>query len=279
MENIKEILESCKSYSEVCRKFNYPTNGWGIKKVKELSKKHKFDIRLLDERFKYNLNPKKCKCCKKDLDFLKRSYHFCSQSCSAKIKNLGKKKSEETKKKIKNANTGKIYNINGKNITCRIEKSKIHYKNCKVCNKLFVTNSKKKCKLTCSRECQTIASINFRPYQNGSRKNIYYEHKTLGTILLESSWEEKLAKFLDTKYIDWIRPKFLRWTDKENKSRLYYPDFYLPEYDLYLDPKNPYCISKDKEKLEYFKDKIKLFYGKVEDIILKLGSVVNWETT
>ncbi len=181
MENIKEILESCKSYSEVCRKFNYPTNGWGIKKVKELSKKHKFDIRLLDERFKYNLNPKKCKCCKKDLDFLKRSYHFCSQSCSAKIKNLGKKKSEETKKKIKNANTGKIYNINGKNITCRIEKSKIHYKNCKVCNKLFVTNSKKKCKI-CGFD-HYVEVCHIKPISKFSKEQMVSEVNNLNNLV------------------------------------------------------------------------------------------------
>lgn len=45
----------------------------------------------------------------------------------------------------------------------------------------------------------------------------------------------------------WIRPKtgFI-WTDEGNK---YYPDFYLPDYDVYLDPKNSYLQLKDKVKI------------------------------
>lgn len=44
--------------------------------------------------------------------------------------------------------------------------------------------------------------------------------------------------------IKWIRPKSLRYNGKR-----YYPDFYLTEYDLYLDPKNSYLAKQDAEKI------------------------------
>ena len=34
-----------------------------------------------------------------------------------------------------------------------------------------------------------------------------------------------------------------------NIKHLYYPDFYLPDYNVYLDPKNSFLIKKDKEKI------------------------------
>jgi len=33
------------------------------------------------------------------------------------------------------------------------------------------------------------------------------------------------------------------------KRRKYYPDFYLSEYDVYLDPKNDWLIQTDSEKI------------------------------
>lgn len=85
-------------------------------------------------------------------------------------------------------------------------------------------------------------------------------------IPLESSWEVEMAAWLDKNQIAWIRPKHLPWLDSTGKKRKYFPDFYLPDYDIYLDPKNPYQIQLGKEKLDYFKNRITLLYGKVKDI-------------
>ena len=70
-------------------------------------------------------------------------------------------------------------------------------------------------------------------------------------VILESSWELALAKRLDELKIAWIRPDPLQWIDKEGVKRKYYPDFYLLDYDLYLDPKNAYAVETQKEKLDY----------------------------
>jgi hypothetical protein len=69
---------------------------------------------------------------------------------------------------------------------------------------------------------------------------------------MDSSWEVKLAEFLDANKIVWIRSKklCLLYIDENGLKRRYYPDFYLPEYDVYLDPKNKYLQQKDAPKLE-----------------------------
>jgi hypothetical protein len=69
-------------------------------------------------------------------------------------------------------------------------------------------------------------------------------------ILLDSSWELALAKRLDNLNVIWIRPNPLEWVDKNGVKHNYFPDFYLTEYDIYIDPKNPHAIQVQKEKLE-----------------------------
>ncbi len=69
--------------------------------------------------------------------------------------------------------------------------------------------------------------------------------------MLDSSWEEKLAKRLDELDIKWIRPTTpIKWVDKNGFERNYFPDFYLPDYDIFLDPKNPYAYKSQQEKLD-----------------------------
>lgn len=68
-------------------------------------------------------------------------------------------------------------------------------------------------------------------------------------IMLDSTWELLLAKRLDEIEVRWIRPDPVVWIDDAGISRHYFPDFYLPEHDLYLDPKNPHAIRVQREKL------------------------------
>lgn len=67
---------------------------------------------------------------------------------------------------------------------------------------------------------------------------------------LQSSWEVDLADYLDREDIRWIRPQVgLHYLDPVNKLRRYYPDFYLLDFNLYLDPKNLYVAKKDAYKI------------------------------
>lgn len=85
--------------------------------------------------------------------------------------------------------------------------------------------------------------------------------------MLESSWEVKVAEYLDFHEIKWLRPEPLQWRDSLGKDRLYYPDFYVPEWGIYLDPKNPYCMEQDREKMQVMSYQINLVYGPLEVIL------------
>ncbi len=81
-----------------------------------------------------------------------------------------------------------------------------------------------------------------------------YINKDGSEVLLDSFWEELLAKRLDDLEIDWIRPSTpIFWIDREGNSRSYYPDFFLIEFKVFLDPKGPGSALIQKEKIEWIK--------------------------
>lgn len=197
---------------------------------------------------------------------------FCNRSCSASFNNKGKIRSNwSTKQRLKFSQKQKQNKI-APPIKSFCD---VCFPICKICNNIFSQKGSIMRKKTCSIECQVIASTQNRTYINGKRLNIYYfnqwENKT---ILLESSWEEKIAKELDKLNIKWIRPKPIIWFDNvTNKNRLYYPDFYLPEVDLYLDPKNPYAMKNDEHKMKSVEKLINIIYGDVEYIRSALSGI------
>lgn len=102
----------------------------------------------------------------------------------------------------------------------------------------------------------------YRPHPN---KGIYYNG-----IWFDSKWEVTVAKSLDEFGIVWERPKqgFV-WTDT---GRKYYPDFFLVNYGIYLDPKNPYLQIKDAKKIKeaQIRNNIK--------VLVLNKSQLSWET-
>ena len=76
-----------------------------------------------------------------------------------------------------------------------------------------------------------------------------YIRKDGSIVKLDSSWEEALAKRLDYLGIDWIRPEPIEY-ELENIIHNYFPDFYLPRYDIFLDPKNKYALKVQKDKID-----------------------------
>ena len=59
-----------------------------------------------------------------------------------------------------------------------------------------------------------------------------------GTIVqMDSSWESTCAEKLDELGVEWQRTEDLKlqYIDKRAQTRNYIPDFYLPEYDMYLE--------------------------------------------
>lgn len=143
----------------------------------------------------YNKHPTCCKQCGKPFEYKRRKAKFCNQSCAAKYNNTGRKQTEETKQKIRNTNTTRVYKSN--------RKKKIKY--CKMCGA-----EKGKCKLPeiCKLyKCVTgslIPSFGFDVSTIGTEK-YYDEFDRIKTIFIEKYWnegltlEEVLAVFPDCK--------------------------------------------------------------------------------
>lgn len=222
-------------------------------------------------------------------DSIRSTRKFCSKSCAARFNNkLRGPRSTKTKLLISES----IKRWRSQHVEETTTRDNKFYKNrqinkptieltiqCKICGKQFERQKTKgngsySRRQTCSRECATIASIHTRPYQNGSRKPHWYFNLTQQkNVLLDSSWELCIAKYLDSLNIIWTRPNPLKWIDENNVDRLYFPDFYLEDYNVYLDPKNPYCMIRDKHKIQYISTRYNLIVGDVEYIIHYINSV------
>lgn len=61
---------------------------------------------------------------------------------------------------------------------------------------------------------------------------------------LQSSYELECSQVLNELGFKWLRPKALKYD-----GRNYFADFYLPDYDIWLDPKNDYKAKMDQEKI------------------------------
>ncbi len=137
--------------------------------------------------------------------------------------------------------------------------TKIKLAKCSHCEKDFWSNNSKTTKYntTCSDECFLAVK---RKNRAGSKTE--YNGETY-----DSSWEADLAKWMDENGIKFERPKtHIMWVDSLGKARKYFPDFYLPGLDLFVDPKNKFCIADQQEKLDFVSKNINLIYGEVDQI-------------
>lgn len=74
-------------------------------------------------------------------------------------------------------------------------------------------------------------------------------------VVLQSNWELTVAQHLDEFNIQWSRPQIGHPYEFEGKEHLYFPDFYLPQYDTYVEVKG-WIQPKDLCKWKYFKHKL-----------------------
>ena len=182
-----------------------------------------------------------CEHCGKPVYTKYGSGRFCSKSCAnARVH------STETKEKIGKTITDKAIKYYCKSCGKRIRKcNKTGY--CVDCMPRCQEESTKKklSKIALKRE---LGGFNFR------NKGIYYNG-----IKLDSSYEVEVAKSLDDNNIKWLREGRFPYIDRNGKERHYIPDFYLPDYDVYLDPKNDFLIENINPVLGYSdKEKIQL---------------------
>lgn len=95
-------------------------------------------------------------------------------------------------------------------------------------------------------------------YRSGSGRSkkfkVYDSYGNLTT--LQSSFELNCSEILAELGINWKRPEALKYD-----GRNYFADFYLPDFDVWLDPKNNYKAKMDEEKIRKVKEQnsVRLF--------------------
>jgi hypothetical protein len=86
---LEEVIKKAKSNSDVCRALDFPLNGSGFRKVKNLISENNFDVSHFgvgESRRKYELIEKKCPVC--ETKFITKKGHSKEQlTCSYKCSN------------------------------------------------------------------------------------------------------------------------------------------------------------------------------------------------
>lgn len=84
---------------------------------------------------------------------------------------------------------------------------------------------------------------------NSGGKSKWYE---VANKKVQGTWERDIALILEILNIKWIKPKNIKDSWKyliNNKIKHYTPDFYLKDYNIYLEIKG-YWWGNDKEKMK-----------------------------
>lgn len=165
----------------------------------------------------------------REKQFPTKEKYFCCRSCAnTRIH------SEETKQLQRTASTGKE-NINkGKGIKyfCLQCNKKIDYKTkTELCKKCYLLPENKH--LRSSFLIGKTGGI--RDASGKNRKfGCYYNDQWF-----DSGWEIEFVKRLDFLNIKWIKNTkiFFNYVDENLKQRKYYPDFYLEDFDLWIEIK------------------------------------------
>ena len=166
---------------------------------------------------------------------------FCSQSCSASNNNhVRGSRSLETRLKISASikRSPYHYTAKGKIIVPRL------IKNCLNCSKESTTprhQNHKYCSVACS-----INDIGSRPTSpKAARAKAGIRPDIDSDLYFFSRWEANFARIMNLLKIEWIfQPETF-----DLKFKKYTPDFYLPQYDVYIEIKNflyDYSLKRDK---------------------------------
>lgn len=85
--------------------------------------------------------------------------------------------------------------------------------------------------------------------QNSGGRSKWFD---VGGIKVQGTWEYSIALKLNELFIKWLRPNsvyFIFKYELDGKMRSYTPDFYLPEFDVYLEIKGHWW-GNDRLKMD-----------------------------
>ena len=100
------------------------------------------------------------------------------------------------------------------------------------------------------------------------------------TVSMDSTWEVACAKRLDELGIKWMRnPSIkLKYITRSRRIRNYIPDFYLPDYDVYIEVKGYWTESaRHKIKSVRINNDVKLLILESLEDIARVDSILKNE--
>ncbi len=106
-------------------------------------------------------------------------------------------------------------------------------------------------------------------------KKFSYVQRDGTTVVLDSSYEVRVAESLDANKVRWIRPGKFKWIDDNGGSHTYTPDFYLPTYDVYLDPKHKGIIPLHARKIQLVQEQNPIRVLVLEEKELTFEAIIN----
>lgn len=180
---------------------------------------------------------------------------FCGLSCAAKHRNKNqnwdevwteekrKAAAEKTKANKKGflANP-KLFGAKGgkRNLNTTRELIRIELV-CQQCLNKFSVFPYQKLRKYCSRTCSNLN--NYHPNSTKVHRKIYKN------IQFDSGAEVAFAKLLDGHNIEWLKNKstFFTFTSHDGKTCKYYPDFFLPKYNWWVEIKGKRFVRIDDD--------------------------------
>ena len=165
---------------------------------------------------------------------------FCSHSCAAKFSNANSIFKKRGPEADPNSKRQILKNKPKRKITNKWAKNYSHI--CQQCQKQFIGESfRKYCSVACSR-------------QNSFHPNSFKVHKhKYNGYNLDSGAELYFAQQLDLHHINWIKNDGIKFKqsfpfiDDNGKLRKYYPDFLLPDYNIWVEIKGRRYIRTDDD--------------------------------
>lgn len=191
-----------------------------------------------------------------------RASTYCSRECAAKhsyelcAQDADWKASRETKvsiavkkrwEQIERGSVPRPKVANGKVMATPEERTR----KCSECDNTFVLKFHASKQKTCSPICLKVRQRRTARENPNCGGETNYKRYVYNDITMDSAWEVEIAQWMDAHQVKWTRSRkmMFHWTDETGAKRRYYPDFYLPDYNVYLDPKNKYLIEKDRFKI------------------------------
>lgn len=172
-----------------------------------------------------------CENCKKSHTSDYGSKRFCSSFCA---------KSFSTKNKRKQINEKISESLSGRKIANR------ELRKCEMCDTTFeckTSSTKRFCSRSCSGKYaglspkkDTSAMGGLRKGGGRSKSKEYIN--SLGNRMFLNEEEIRVAKILDSLNINWNRNSVgFKYLTEDNKVQKFYPDFYIEDFDIYIEYK------------------------------------------